>query len=65
MLPVVKHTGDVEEGSVGQEFGHRENPSMSFKTNVSDWILDKSKQIFESSFLIALVDALLSEAELF
>ena len=38
---------------------------MSFKTNVSDWILDKSKQIFESSFLIALVDALLSEAELF
>jgi len=65
LLPVVNDSSRVDDGSVGQQFGHGEEPSVSLPSDVGDGVLDKPEKVFEASLLVSFVDALLSQSELF
>ena len=65
LLPVVDDSSPVDDGSVGEQFGHGEEPPVGFPSDVGDGVLDEPEEVFEASLLVSFVDALLSQSELF
>lgn len=63
LLPVQQDATEVDDGSVGEELRHGEDPSVSFPSDICDGILDESEKVLEASFFVALINALLSEPE--
>lgn len=63
LLPIHEDATEVDDGSVGEEFGHGEDPSVCFPSDIGDRILDEPEEVLEASLLVALIDALLSEPE--
>lgn len=64
-FPVVNDSCPINNCTVGQQFWHREYPTMSFPSNICNWILDKSEKVFESSLLVSSIIAFLSESVFF
>lgn len=63
LLPVHEDTTEVDDGSVSEQLGHGEDPSVCFPSDIGDGILDEPEEVLEASLLVALIDALLSESE--
>lgn len=63
LLPVVDDSRPVDDGPVGEQFGHGEEPPVCFPSDIGDGILDEAEEVLKPSLLVSLVDALLAQSE--
>jgi hypothetical protein len=64
LFPVVNDCCPVENSTNGEQFRCGKYPPVSFPSNISNRIFNKSEKVFEPSLLVAFVNALLSKPEL-
>ena len=63
-LPVPEETDQQRKTSNSQQLRYWIHPSMNLPSNVTNWILNESEEIFEHSSLVALIRWLLCQSEL-
>jgi len=55
LFPIPDNSTPVEKSSVDQKFGSWVGPSVGFPADVTQWIFNKSEEVFESSAFVAFV----------